>query len=58
MESSRDWLDNLKIRTSWGLLGNQNALSDYYPWLNTYQLDGKYNFGSGLKQDTILILIS
>lgn len=49
MESSRDWLDNLKIRTSWGLLGNQNALSDYYPWLNTYQLDGKYNFGSGLK---------
>ncbi|MDY3068061.1 MAG: TonB-dependent receptor [Parabacteroides sp.] len=32
------WLDDLKIRGSWGLLGNQNALSDYYPWLNTYSI--------------------
>lgn len=42
MEGSRSWLDNLKLRASWGLLGNQNALSDYYPWLNTYALNGSY----------------
>ena len=45
MEGTRNWLDNLKLRVSWGLLGNQSALDDYYPWLNTYKLDGTYMFG-------------
>lgn len=49
MEGSRDWLDNLKIRASWGLLGNQSALNDFYPWLNTYNLDGTYMFGNSIK---------
>ena len=36
MESAKDsWLSGLKIRASWGQLGNQDALSgsnnDYYP---------------------------
>lgn len=55
MEDSKDWLNNFKIRASWGLLGNQDALSgtgenqdDYYPWLNTYDLDGAYPFGGAL----------
>lgn len=49
MDSSRDWLDNLKLRASWGLLGNQDALSDYYPWMNTYNLGAKYPFGGSLQ---------
>ena len=52
-ESAKDsWLSGLKIRASWGQLGNQDALSgsnnDYYPALNTYNLDSKYAFGGSL----------
>ncbi|MDR3366453.1 MAG: TonB-dependent receptor [Prevotellaceae bacterium] len=48
------WMDNLKIRASWGLLGNQDALSsdatnDYYPYLNTYNLGATYPFGGSLE---------
>ena len=36
MEDTRDWLQSLKFRASWGLLGNQDAVSDeYYPSLPT-----------------------
>ena len=53
MESAKDsWLSGLKLRASWGQLGNQDALSgsnnDYYPALNTYNLDSKYAFGGSL----------
>ena len=53
MESAKDsWLSGLKIRASWGQLGNPDALSgsnnDYYPALNTYNLDSKYAFGGSL----------
>ena len=53
MESAKgSWLSGLKIRASWGQLGNQDALSgsnnDYYPALNTYNLDSKYAFGGSL----------
>lgn len=48
MESSRGWLNNLKIRASWGQLGNQDALDDYYPALNTYNLNATYPFGGSL----------
>uniref|UniRef100_A0AB33IZ21 TonB-dependent receptor n=2 Tax=unclassified Prevotella TaxID=2638335 RepID=A0AB33IZ21_9BACT len=44
MESTRSWLDNLKIRASWGQLGNQDALSDYYPALLTYSVGRNYPF--------------
>lgn len=48
MESSRNWLSNMKIRASWGQLGNQDALDDYYPALSVYNLesnDANYPFG-------------
>lgn len=53
MEQAREsWLSSLKIRASWGQLGNQDALSgtdnDYYPAMNTYDLDSKYPFGGSL----------
>lgn len=55
MESSKEWLNSLKIRGSWGMLGNQDALSDgtptggdFYPWLNTYSLGANYPFGGNL----------
>ncbi|MCM0295224.1 TonB-dependent receptor [Bacteroides fragilis] len=54
MEGARSWLNNLKLRTSWGELGNQDALGDYYPWLMTYNLgtsyplDGELNSGYSL----------
>ena len=44
MQSTKGWLDYLKLRASWGQLGNQDALSDYYPAISTYNLGGAYPF--------------
>lgn len=44
MENTRDWLGYLKIRASWGKLGNQDALNDYYPSLNLYNIKGQAVF--------------
>ncbi len=49
MENTSEWLNNLKVRASWGLLGNQSALDDYYPWMNTYSLDANYPLGGSLQ---------
>ncbi len=49
MENAKDWLSNFKLRASWGLLGNQDALSDYYPWMNTYNLGATYPLGGSLQ---------
>lgn len=46
MEASRDWLQSLKLRASWGQLGNQDALDDYYPWLITYAIGSSSNGGN------------
>lgn len=48
MENSKEWLNNLKIRASWGILGNQDALDDYYPYLNTYNISGNYPFNGSI----------
>lgn len=48
MESAKNFLTNLKLRASWGQLGNQDALSDYYPWMNTYNLGATYPFDGTL----------
>ncbi|MCD8292745.1 MAG: SusC/RagA family TonB-linked outer membrane protein, partial [Prevotellaceae bacterium] len=48
MENTRDWLTSLKIRGSWGLLGNQDALDDYYPSITTYNVNATYPFGGNL----------
>jgi len=49
MTGTRGWLDNLKIRGSYGLLGDQSAAGDYYPWINTYNLGGPYPMGRKLE---------
>src|SRR5690606_18221953 len=41
MEGTRGYLDDLKIRASWGLLGNQQIGSDY-PFAPTVSLDPRY----------------
>lgn len=48
MANTKSWVNNLKLRASWGQLGNQDALSDYYPWMNTYNLNASYPFGGQL----------
>lgn len=42
------WVDNLKIRASWGLLGNQDTVSSNYPYQTTYQYGYDYSFGNTL----------
>lgn len=49
MEDHRDAVNNLMVRGSWGLLGNQDALDDFYPYLNTYNLSGSYPFDGSLQ---------
>ena len=46
-------MDNLKLRASWGLLGNQETVnsdnsSNYYPYQNTYLFGYDYSFGNTL----------
>lgn len=53
MSSARNWLSNLKIRASWGMLGNQDALNSdasgaYYPALTVYDIGATYPFGGAL----------
>ena len=52
-DSARDIVDNLKIRASWGQLGNQNTMRpnswggfdpDYYPFSSDVNLGTKYIF--------------
>ena len=43
-EPLTDYVNTLKLRASWGQLGNQEALSDYYPAINTYSINAKYAF--------------
>lgn len=46
MEPLRNSITNLKVRASWGKLGNQAALDDYYPTIPTLSLkDQDYAFG-------------
>ena len=47
MDFSKNWLDFLKIRASWGQVGNQNI--DNYQYLSPIQSTyTHYNFGTGL----------
>lgn len=41
-----DWVDNLKVRASWGQLGNQEI--DDYSFYNTYAFGYDYSFGNAL----------
>ncbi len=49
MESTRNYLDNLKLRLSWGQLGNQDVTGDdLLPYQSKYTLDKNYPFGNTL----------
>lgn len=41
MEPTKEWLDNLKIRTSYGLIGNQNGIGNYSGY-RTWSYGAKY----------------
>lgn len=52
MESTRDWLSNLKLRASYGSTGNDlnvsNAEIGYFDYLQQYTTGGSYIFGDKL----------
>lgn len=48
MDKLRNVISDMKIRASWGMLGNQDALSDYYPWLPIYGTNTSYPFNNEL----------
>ena len=43
MEDNKSWLDNLKVRASWGELGNINNVGNY-DYFMRYAASGNYNF--------------
>ena len=47
-DSHRDFMPNLKLRASWGQLGNQNTLSGYYPSQSTIDLSPNYVFDKNI----------
>lgn len=48
MEPARGVISDMKIRGSWGILGNQDV-NDYYPYINTYALTSKYPFDNKIQ---------
>lgn len=44
MEAARSVMTDMKLRASYGILGNQDV-NDYYPYINTYSTSPKYPFG-------------
>ncbi len=47
-ENLRDVVNNLKIRASWGQLGNQNTLNGYYPSQSTVNIGTNYIFDKNI----------
>lgn len=49
MQDLKSSITNIKLRASWGKLGNQSALNDYYPSIITMtSKDQNYPFGGGI----------
>ncbi len=48
MKDNISWISNLKLKASWGKLGNQNIGN--YPWQSVYALGQDYVFGDVLTQ--------
>ena len=44
MAGTNNFLTDMKLRGSWGILGNQEIRNDYYPYINTYSVSPKYPF--------------
>ena len=55
MEGTKNWLQSLKIRGSWGLLGNQDAVDDYYPYLPTLYIGKNYPFDGTVHQGITVV---
>ena len=56
MENTRSWLQSLKLRGSWGLLGNQDAVSgEYYPSLPTLSIGKNFPFGGVVNQGITVV---
>lgn len=45
IEDNFSWLSELKLKTSYGVLGNQNISN--YPYQDTYNLGSNYNYPFG-----------
>lgn len=54
IKNNIDWINNLKIKASWGKLGNQNIGN--YPWQTTYSIgsDQSYVFGGSIVQGGVI----
>ncbi|RCW33265.1 TonB-linked SusC/RagA family outer membrane protein [Marinilabilia salmonicolor] len=48
-------IDNLKLRASWGMLGNQAALNSYYPTVPTLSLGLDYPFNSSITSGAAIV---
>jgi TonB-linked SusC/RagA family outer membrane protein len=53
-DNMRDIVPNLKVRGSWGQLGNQNTLNGYYPSLSTVDLNPNYIFNKNISSGAAL----
>lgn len=47
MAKTEDWLSNLKLRASWGKLGNQNIAGNY-PYSSNISITNNYSFGGAI----------
>ncbi|SDK00179.1 TonB-linked outer membrane protein, SusC/RagA family [Catalinimonas alkaloidigena] len=56
VQNALPWIDNLKLRASWGILGNQNIGN--YPYQNVLQLGQNYTFGGNLASGTRLTTLA
>ena len=46
MDAAKPYIQNMKVRASWGRLGNQNAVADdYFPYLPTLYIGKNFPFG-------------
>lgn len=56
MASVKPYVQNIKLRASWGMLGNQNAIDDeYYPSIPALSLDKNYPFAGELHQGITVV---
>ncbi len=56
MQSTSSWLSNLKVKGSWGILGNQNIGN--YPWQSMYNLGQNYTIGGIFNQGSAMATYS
>ncbi|UZH55415.1 TonB-dependent receptor [Salinimicrobium tongyeongense] len=54
-EKGKNIFNDLKLRVSWGQLGNQDALDDYYPTIPTLGLGTDYPFNSTITPGAAVI---